>query len=228
MAREEFDEDSPEWVEFGRRVFARECRFIAGAVRIAQLPETGAVPEIAFAGRSNVGKSSLVNALTGRKTLARTSNSPGRTQELNFFDLSGHLVLADLPGYGFASAPKAKVMQWTALADSYLKGRPSLRRVCILIDARHGVKDVDRRVMTMLDEAAVFLPDGADQERQDHRVATARVDRGNRAGIGPPRRGPSPNHADQRPHGRRHPRTSSSPGGAGGAPGFDIGRLEIG
>ena len=155
MAREEFDEDSPEWVEFGRRVFARECRFIAGAVRIAQLPETGAVPEIAFAGRSNVGKSSLVNALTGRKTLARTSNSPGRTQELNFFDLSGHLVLADLPGYGFASAPKAKVMQWTALADSYLKGRPSLRRVCILIDARHGVKDVDRRVMTMLDEAAV-------------------------------------------------------------------------
>ncbi len=141
-------------VERGRWLFAQQCSFIGGAARLAQVP-VAALPEVAFAGRSNVGKSSLINALTGRKTLARTSNTPGRTQQLNFFDLGGRLMLADLPGYGFARAPKEQISNWTALIDAYLKGRAQLRRCCLLIDARHGIKDSDRQVMTMLDGAAV-------------------------------------------------------------------------
>lgn len=113
------------------------------------------MPEIAFAGRSNVGKSSLINALTGRKTLARASNTPGRTQLLNFFDLGERLMLVDLPGYGYAEAPKDLVQRWTALVNGYLRGRAVLRRTCILIDSRHGLKPTDLDVMSMLDAAAV-------------------------------------------------------------------------
>src|SRR4051794_21701376 len=113
------------------------------------------MPEVAFAGRSNVGKSSLVNALTGRRMLARTSNTPGRTRQINFFDLGGRLMLVDLPGYGYADAPKAGIKAWTSLVRHYLRSRASLRRVCLLIDSRHGVKEVDRPLMAMLDEAGV-------------------------------------------------------------------------
>jgi GTP-binding protein len=138
----------------GRVLFAGPCAFVATAARIDQIPATDR-PEVAFAGRSNVGKSSLINALTGRRTLARTSVTPGRTQQLNFFDLAGRLSLADLPGYGYASAPKPKVEAWTRLVELYLVGRPSLRRALLLIDSRHGLKDIDRRIMAMLDRAAV-------------------------------------------------------------------------
>ena len=141
-------------IEQGRRLFAGPCDFIAGVAALHQLPPAG-LPEIAFAGRSNVGKSSLINALTGRKTLARVSHTPGRTQQLNFFDLGHRLILVDLPGYGFAQAAKAKVAAWTQLSRDYLRGRATLRRVCLLIDARHGLKPVDREAMDLLDEAAV-------------------------------------------------------------------------
>ena len=141
-------------LERGRLLFAKPCEFIAGAAKLDALPEMG-LPEVAFAGRSNVGKSSLVNALTGRKTLARTSQTPGRTQQLNFFDLAGVLCLVDLPGYGYAKASKTAIAAWTDLVNTYLKGRANLIRVFILIDARHGTKEVDRNVMEMLDVAAV-------------------------------------------------------------------------
>lgn len=141
-------------IEAGRWLFAQDCRYLLSALTPEAVPAS-ALPEIAFAGRSNVGKSSLVNALTGRKTLARTSNTPGRTQLLNFFDLGGRMMLVDLPGYGFARAPKEQVARWSRLTRAYLKGRPQLRRVLLLIDSRHGVKDSDREVMSELDEAAV-------------------------------------------------------------------------
>jgi GTP-binding protein len=141
-------------LEAGRLLFARECTFINGSMTLDTIPP-GGLPEIAFAGRSNVGKSSLVNALTGRKTLARASNTPGRTQQLNFFDLGGRLMLVDLPGYGYAEAPKTEIRRWTDLVNRYLKGRAPLRRVCVLVDARHGLKPVDEPVMQMLDDAAV-------------------------------------------------------------------------
>jgi GTP-binding protein len=141
-------------IEAGRLLFARPCTFLRGAVSEQDLPDFS-LPEVAFAGRSNVGKSSLVNALTGRKTLARTSNTPGRTQEVNFFDLDGRLTLVDLPGYGYAAAPRQKVATWTDLIERYLRGRPNLRRVMLLIDGRHGPKKTDITVMSMLDEAAV-------------------------------------------------------------------------
>jgi GTP-binding protein len=140
--------------EAGRRLFAGACDFVAGAAVETALPLDG-LPEIAFAGRSNVGKSSLVNALTGRTTLARVSHHPGRTQQLNFFDLAGRLMLVDLPGYGFAEVSKSDVARWTGLIHRYLRGRASLRRTLLLIDARHGVKEPDRPLMTLLDEAAV-------------------------------------------------------------------------
>ena len=140
--------------EAGRLLFARECRFVAGATNEEILPPP-TLPEVAFAGRSNVGKSSLVNALTGRTTLARVSNTPGRTQQINFFDLGGRLMLVDLPGFGFAKVSKTKVRGWTGLIFRYLRGRPTLRRVCLLVDARHGLKDVDREFMEQLDTAAV-------------------------------------------------------------------------
>jgi len=141
-------------IEAGRRLFAQDCRFVAGVDRIEALPPIG-LPEVAFAGRSNVGKSSLVNALTGRTTLARVSHTPGRTQQLNFFDLGGRLVLVDMPGFGFARAAKRKIKDWTGLIERYLRGRPSLRRVCLLIDARHAAMAVDRAFMARLDAAAV-------------------------------------------------------------------------
>ena len=139
--------------EQGRLLFTQACTFVTGAAELEQIPETD-LPEIAFAGRSNVGKSSLINALCGHKTLARTSNTPGRTQQVNFFDLGGRLMLADLPGYGFAKAPRMQIERWTNLVNAYLKGRQGLRRTCLLIDARQGLKDSDRDVMTMLDKAA--------------------------------------------------------------------------
>lgn len=148
------DPPSPDELERGRLLFAGECDFILGAAHLDQVPESP-LPEISFAGRSNVGKSSLINALVGRKALARTSNTPGRTQEINFFDLGGRLMIADLPGYGYAKAPKKQVDAWTRMVNEYLRGRQELRRVCLLIDARHGLKANDREVMTMLDKAAV-------------------------------------------------------------------------
>jgi len=135
-------------------MFAGPCDFIAGTNNLGALPEM-ALPEVAFAGRSNVGKSSLVNALTGRKTLARTSQTPGRTQQINFFSLSEALYLVDLPGYGYAKASKTAIKSWTHLVNTYLKGRASLTRVIVLIDARHGLKEKDHDVMTMLDVNAV-------------------------------------------------------------------------
>ncbi|MEO1329535.1 MAG: ribosome biogenesis GTP-binding protein YihA/YsxC [Pseudomonadota bacterium] len=144
----------PETVEAGRLLFTREPRFVIGCARLDQLPPGDRV-EICFAGRSNVGKSTLINALLGRKGVARASNTPGRTQQLNYFDLDERLYLVDLPGYGFAQAPKKTVEAWQTLLKAYLAGRASLRRVFCLIDARHGVKPVDHEIMDLLDRAAV-------------------------------------------------------------------------
>ncbi|MBI5162661.1 MAG: YihA family ribosome biogenesis GTP-binding protein [Magnetospirillum sp.] len=141
-------------IEAGRLLFTREPTFLRGVEQLSALLPFG-LPEVAFCGRSNVGKSSLINALLGRSGVARTSNTPGRTQELNFFDLDGRLILVDMPGYGFASAPKEKVERWTRLVMGYLKGRPVLRRVFLLIDSRHGIKDSDNEAMTLMDRAAV-------------------------------------------------------------------------
>jgi len=148
-------------VEPARKLFAGPIGFLKSAPGLQFLPEANA-PEIAFAGRSNVGKSSLLNKLTNRNGLARTSNTPGRTQELNFFDVGAVeegdapvLRLVDMPGYGFAKAPKELVRKWRHLINDYLRGRAVLRRALVLIDSRHGIKDVDREIMTMLDKAAV-------------------------------------------------------------------------
>jgi len=137
-------------------LFKGPCTFVKGVVRLDDLPRDGR-PEIAFAGRSNVGKSSLINALTGRTSLARVSVTPGRTRELNFFTLGKNaaLYLVDMPGYGYARAPKAQVKGWTRLIGDYLKGRRELKRVYLLIDARHGIKPNDQETLTLLDEAAV-------------------------------------------------------------------------
>lgn len=148
---------SPEqaaWEEKGRWLFAQSCEFVAGAASIEILPAP-AHPEIAFVGRSNVGKSSLVNALTNRKTLARVSHTPGRTAQINFFLLGQQLMLVDLPGYGYAKKSKAEIEGWNHLIMDYLRGRPNLRRVCLLVDARHGLKPSDIEVMGVLDEDAV-------------------------------------------------------------------------
>jgi GTP-binding protein len=145
-----------ELIEAGRKLFARDWQFVWASPSIETLPPMGPL-EIAFAGRSNVGKSSLINALTGRNNLARTSHTPGRTQELIFFEDSGKgaLRLVDMPGYGYAAAPKTKVASWTALIHKFLQGRASLARVYVLIDARHGLKDVDLDVLKTLDQSAV-------------------------------------------------------------------------
>jgi GTP-binding protein len=143
-----------EEIEAGRRLFAGDWRFAAAAGSIEALPAMAGI-EVAFAGRSNVGKSSLINMLTGRKALARTSHTPGRTQELIFFAGAPHLTLVDMPGYGYAAASKTKVKAWTDLIHAYLRGRPNLARVYVLIDARHGLKAPDVDVLASLDEAAV-------------------------------------------------------------------------
>jgi GTP-binding protein len=142
--------------ERARRLFSGPVEFLKSAPGLEFLPDPD-VPEIAFAGRSNVGKSSLLNAITNRKGLARTSNTPGRTQELNFFEVGNPLQirLVDMPGYGFAEAPKDLVKRWKKLVNDYLRGRPVLKRALVLVDSRHGLKDVDREMMRMLDDAAV-------------------------------------------------------------------------
>ena len=138
----------------GRRLFAGPSRFIMGVVALEQLPQATR-PEIAFAGRSNAGKSSLINALTGKTGLARASNTPGRTRELNFFEIGDALTLVDMPGYGYAKAAKSDVGKWQALLRGYLRGRPGLLRAFVLVDARHGPKEADERIFALLDEAAV-------------------------------------------------------------------------
>ena len=146
--------DPDPFLEPGRKLFAGQADFVWAASALHRLPPMSK-GEIAFAGRSNVGKSSLVNALTGRNTLARTSHTPGRTQQLNFFDIAGRFYLVDMPGYGYAAVAKQKVQAWTQLIHDYLRGRQSLARVYVLIDARHGIKPVDEGVLETLDKAAV-------------------------------------------------------------------------
>ncbi len=145
---------TPDEIEAGRKLFAGEWRFLAAAGSLGVLPAAEGT-EVAFAGRSNVGKSSLINALTSRRALARTSHTPGRTQELIFFSTGHSLRLVDLPGYGYAAAPKQKIAEWTGLIHAYVAGRANLARVYVLIDARHGLKDTDAPLLGMLDEAAV-------------------------------------------------------------------------
>ena len=147
-------ESATDWTEAGRKLFAGPCDFFFAAARADGLPPVGP-PEVSFAGRSNVGKSSLINALTGRNGLARTSNTPGRTQELIFFDLNGRATLVDMPGYGYAAVSKAKSESWGRLARDYLRGRPSLLRVFVLVDGRHGLKESDHETMRLLDASAV-------------------------------------------------------------------------
>jgi len=152
------EEDAPKYtkaqLEQGRLLFAKSCDFMLGVAALDGLPPMQ-LPEIAFAGRSNVGKSSLLNALTRRNGLARTSNTPGRTQELNYFNLADEFYMVDMPGYGYAKVSKTTRDKWNRLIKGYLRGRQTLRTVFILIDGRHGLKDSDEDLMTMLDEAAV-------------------------------------------------------------------------
>jgi GTP-binding protein len=169
-------ESATDWTEAGRKLFAGPCDFFFAAAQAEGLPPVGP-PEVAFAGRSNVGKSSLINALTGRTGLARTSNTPGRTQELIFFDLHRKATLVDVPGYGYAAVAKSKSASWGRLIQDYLRGRPSLLRVFLLVDGRHGLKDSDHETMRMLDAAAVSYAmvltkrDEVKASEQDGRVA---------------------------------------------------------
>lgn len=144
----------PALIEAGRLLFAQECRFVFGATGSSAMPDE-TLPEVAFIGRSNVGKSSLINALTGRRELARMSKTPGRTRQINFFDLGGRLMLVDLPGYGYAAAAKTEIAQWTRLMQRYLQGRATLARACLLIDSRHGILAADEPMMRLLDAAAL-------------------------------------------------------------------------
>lgn len=145
---------SEDQLEAGRLLFAAPVEFLLSVADMRQLPPAD-LPEIAFAGRSNVGKSSLINSLLNRKSLARASNEPGRTRQLNYFELAQQLYLVDLPGYGYARAPKTEIAQWTRLTLSYLQGRPTLKRIFLLIDSRRGVKDTDEQIMDLLDTSAV-------------------------------------------------------------------------
>lgn len=149
-----FEENDAQKLEQGRLLFAGETDFVKGVVAMSGLPAPDRL-EVCFAGRSNVGKSSLINAITGRKGLARASNTPGRTQEINYFTAGDDLYLVDLPGYGYANAPLPVVEKWQRLLKQFLQGRQTLRRAFVLIDARHGVKKVDDEIMTLLDSAAV-------------------------------------------------------------------------
>jgi GTP-binding protein len=163
--------------EEARRLFAGPVEFLLSAPRLDVLPPAD-VPEVAFAGRSNVGKSSLLNALTGRNGIARTSNTPGRTQELNLFDVGRpvRLRLVDMPGYGYAEAPRDVVARWARLIGDYLRGRATLRRVLVLVDSRHGLKAVDREIMDLMDRSAVgyqLVLTKVDKIRPTERVATA-------------------------------------------------------
>ena len=151
---EDISEEEKERLARGRELFNKKCDFVLSVANLNQLPD-GDRGEVAFAGRSNVGKSSLINALFGQKKLAKTSSTPGRTQQLNYFNLDDKLYLVDLPGYGFAKAPKDIVKNWQKLINSYLVGRATLRRVFLLIDSRHGIKKIDEEIMEMLDKAAV-------------------------------------------------------------------------
>jgi GTP-binding protein len=156
-------------IESGRLLFAGQCDFVAAANNMKSLPPV-TLPEICFAGRSNVGKSSLVNALTGRRTLARTSQTPGRTRQLIFFNLGDRLQLVDLPGYGYAAAPKTDIKAWTTLTRRFLAGRPSLQRVFLLIDSRRGVGAADQEIMDLLDNSAVswaVVMTKADKQKPD-------------------------------------------------------------
>jgi GTP-binding protein len=141
-------------IELGKALFKNKTNFVLGVAELTQLRLTD-LPEIAFAGRSNVGKSSIINAITGQKGLAKTSNTPGRTQQLNFFNTAEQFHLVDLPGYGYAQAPEKQVKQWQKVIFAYLQGRVNLKRVFLLIDSRHGIKNVDKDIMKMLDTAAV-------------------------------------------------------------------------
>lgn len=151
---EDISGEKKERLARGRELFNKKCDFVLSVANLNQLPDGDRV-EVAFAGRSNVGKSSLINALFGQKKLAKTSSTPGRTQQLNYFNLDDKLYLVDLPGYGFAKAPKDIVKNWQKLINSYLVGRATLRRVFLLIDSRHGIKKIDEEIMEMLDKAAV-------------------------------------------------------------------------
>lgn len=151
---EELEAFDKQALEKGKSLFNRPCNFMLSAVNFTQLPEPVFI-EIAFAGRSNVGKSSLLNALFGQKNLAKTSATPGRTQQLNYFNLDDKLYIVDLPGYGYAKAPTAAVKEWHETNFAYLRGRVNLRRVFLMIDSRHGIKEIDKKIMSMLDTAAV-------------------------------------------------------------------------
>jgi GTP-binding protein len=170
------DEPEHEARELGRLLFAGPVDFLKGVVGMVHMPPADRL-EVCFAGRSNVGKSSLINALTGRKNLARASNTPGRTQEINFFTLGDQRYLVDLPGYGYAEAPMAVVAKWQALLKEYLAGRQTLRRVFVLIDTRHGVKTVDEEILSLLDRSAVTFQvvmtkaDKVNKETRDANIA---------------------------------------------------------
>jgi GTP-binding protein len=154
LAEATTEEERAALIEAGRLLFARPCQFFYASQKIDQLPPMGA-PEVAVCGRSNVGKSSLLNALTGQKALARVSQTPGRTRQLNFFDLDGRLTLVDVPGYGYAQASKSLKADWQGLMFDFLRGRPTLRRVLLLLDARIETKESDRGAMKLLNDAAV-------------------------------------------------------------------------